>query len=289
MSELLKYTKFINEKHHVNQDVRHLTNLIYNKIYQLLPNLIVKREIIIENFLQDNYSRIKFKNDKIIVKLGKNWGSINEPIINNDVVENLIINLSINLSDKEVSGKKLIDNKIKETINHECQHVIEFYHSDGILSKSWDFDKRLKKHEKKFNNKEWLDICYFFYLSEQHEIRSRVSQSLEILKNGGDLLNSSIYKDLDFLSNLDADVLIKKMNNYNDFGIILVDFVKNVLLRKGDYIKIFRSYIKDINKKAKKSKKKILKVLHSFENPESMLEEYIEKNIDYQNYKNETF
>lgn len=284
MSDILKYTKFINEKHHVNQDVRHLTNLIYNKIYQLLPNLIVKREIIIENFLQDNYSRIKFKNDKIIVKLGKNWGSINEPIINNDVVENLIINLSINLSDKEVSGKKLIDNKIKETINHECQHVIEFYHSDGILSKSWDFDKRLKEHEKKFNNKEWLDICYFFYLSEQHEIRSRVSQSLEILKNGGDLLNSSIYKDLDFLSNLDADVLIKKMNNYNDFGIILVDFVKNVLLRKGDYIKIFRSYIKDINKEAKKSKKKILKVLHSFENPESMLEEYIEKNIDYQNY-----
>ena len=65
MSDILKYTKFINEKHHVNQDVRHLTNLIYNKIYQLLPNLIVKREIIIENFLQDNYSRIKFKNDKI--------------------------------------------------------------------------------------------------------------------------------------------------------------------------------------------------------------------------------
>jgi hypothetical protein len=89
---------FINEKHHVNQDVRHLTNLIYNKIYQLLPNLIVKSEIIIENFLQDNYSRIKFKDDKIIVKLDKNWGSINGPIINNDVVENLIINLSINLS-----------------------------------------------------------------------------------------------------------------------------------------------------------------------------------------------
>ena len=52
---------------------------------------------------------------------------------------------------------------------------------------------------------------------------------------------------------------------------------------------IFRSYIKDINKEASKSKKKILKVLYSLENPESMLEEYIEKNIDYQNYKNETF
>ena len=67
----------LNEKHHVNQNVRHLTNLIYNKIYQLVSNLIRKKEIVIENLLQDNYTRIKFKNDKIIIKLGKNWGGIN--------------------------------------------------------------------------------------------------------------------------------------------------------------------------------------------------------------------
>lgn len=283
-SKLFKYGKFVNEKHHVNQDVRHLTNLVYNKIYQLVPNLIVKKQIIIENLLQDNYSRIRFKGDKIIVKLGKNSGSINKPIINNDIVENLIINLSINLSDKEISQKKLINNRVKETINHECQHIIEFYHSDGTLSNSWDFDKRLKYHESKFNNKEWLDMCYFFYLSEKHEMRSRVSQSLEILKNGGDLLNSSVYKDLDFLSKLDPDVLIHKMGKYEDFGIILVDFVKNVLLRKGNHIKIFKSYIKNINKESDKCKKKILKILYSFENPESLSEEYIEKNIDYKNY-----
>ena len=36
----------INERYHVNQDVKHLTNLIYNKIYQLVPNLILKKEII---------------------------------------------------------------------------------------------------------------------------------------------------------------------------------------------------------------------------------------------------
>jgi hypothetical protein len=210
MRHIKKINDFdINEKHHVNQDVRHLTNLIYNKIYQMVSNLIRKKEIVIENFLQDNYDRIKFKGDKIIIKLGKNGGSINEPIITNDIVENLNINLSIYLSDKEISQKKLINNKIKETINHECQHVIEFYHSDGILSISWDFDKRLKEHEEKFNNKKWLDICYLFYLSEPHEMRSRVSQSLEILKNGEDILNSNVYKDLDFLSNLDPDVFNK--------------------------------------------------------------------------------
>lgn len=285
MNHIKKINEFIiNEKHHVNGDVRHLTNLIYNKIYQLIPNLIFKKEIIIENLLQDNYTRIKFKCDKIIVRLGKNSGNINEPIINNDIVENLIINLFINLSNKEILQKKLINNRIKETINHECQHVIEFYHSDGILSKSWDFDKRLKEHESKFNNKEWLDICYLFYLSEDHEMRSRVSQSLEILKNGGDLLNSNVYKNLDFLSNLDSDILIKKMEKYDDFGLILIDFVKNVLLRKGDYLKIFKSYIKGINKESKKNKNKILKVLYSYKNPESISEEYIEKDINYKDY-----
>jgi hypothetical protein len=284
MKHIKDIDNFINEKHHVNQDVRHLTNLIYNKIYQLLPNLILKKEIVIENILQDNYTRIKFRNDKIVVKLGKNWGSVNEPIIDNNIIENLTINLSISLSDKEISQRKLINNKIKETINHECQHVIEFYHSDGSLSKSCDFDKRLKEHEKKFNNKEWLDICYFFYLSEEHEMRSRVSQSLEILKNDGDLLNSTVYKDLDFLSNLNADILISKMNKYDDFGLIIVDFVKNVLLSKGDCIKIFKSYIKTINKESKKNKKKILKLLYSWENPESILEEYIEKDINYKVY-----
>lgn len=285
MNHIKKINEFIiNEKHHVNGDVRHLTNLIYNKIYQLIPNLIFKKEIIIENLLQDNYTRIKFKCDKIIVRLGKNSGNINEPIINNDIVENLIINLFINLSNKEILQKKLINNRIKETINHECQHVIEFYHSDGILSKSWDFDKRLKEHESKFNNKEWLDICYLFYLSEDHEMRSRVSQSLEILKNGGDLLNSNVYKNLDFLSNLDSDILIKKMEKYDDFGLILIDFVKNVLLRKGDYLKIFKSYIKVINKESKKNKNKILKVLYSYKNPESISEEYIEKDINYKDY-----
>jgi hypothetical protein len=285
MKHIKNINNFINEKHHVNQDVRHLTNLIYDKIYQLIPNLIIKKEIIIENLLQDNYNRIKFKNDKIIIKIGKNRGSINEPIINNDIVENLIINLSINLSDKEISQKKLINNKVKETINHESQHIIEFYHSDGNLSRSWSFDKRLKRHKDKFNNKEWLDICYFFYLTEDHEMRSRVSQSLEILKNGGDLLNSNVYKDLVFLSKLDPDILIKKMNRHIDFGLIIVDFVKNVLLRKGDYLKIFKSYIKEINKEAEKNKRKILKILYSWENPESISEEYIEKNIDYESYR----
>jgi len=285
MKKLVKYDDFkINERYHVSQDVKHLTNLIYNKIYQLIPNLILKKEIIIENLLQDNYSRIKFKSDRIIVNLGRNHGAINDPNLISDVMENLTINLTIKLSNQELIQKKLINNKIRETINHECQHIIEFYHSDGSLSKSWNFHKRLKKHEDKFDNKEWLDVCYLFYLAEEHELRSKVSQSLELLKNGEDLYNSDLYKSIYLLTKLDPDVILSKMDKYDEFGIILIDFVKNVLLRKGDYIKILKSYIKDINKLSSIYKNKMLRVLYSYENPGSFLEENEERDIIYSEY-----
>jgi hypothetical protein len=285
MKKLIKYDNFkINERYHISQDVKHLTNLIYNKIYQLVPNLILKKEIVIENLLQDNYGRLNFKSDKIKVKLGKNHGSINDPIIIDDVIDGLIIELSVNLSNQELTQKKLINNKVRESINHECQHIIEIYHSDGNLSKSWDFNKRLKRHEDKFDNKEWLDVCYLFYLAEEHELRSKVSQSLELLKNGQDLYNSDLYKSIDLLTKLDSDVILSKMDKYDEFGIILIDFIKNVLLRKGDYIKILKSYIKDINRLSSIYKNKMLRVLYSYENPGSFLEKNEERDIIYSEY-----
>ena len=273
----------INEKYHVSQDVKHLTNIIYSKIYQLVPNLILKKEITISNLLQDNYGRIKFKNDIIKVKLGDNHGGIKNIDLKDNIL-NIELELTIKLSSKELSQKKLINNKIKETINHECQHIIEFYHSDGNPSKSWDFHKRLKIHESKFNNKTWLDVCYLFYLAEEHELRSKVSQSLELLKNGENLYESEIYKNINLLSKLNPDLILDRMNEYDDFGIILFDFVKNALLKKGDTIKIFKSYIKYINRISLLYKNKILRVLYSYENPDVFLEESIEKDIDYKEY-----
>ncbi len=273
----------INEKYHVSQDVKHLTNIIYSKIYQLIPNLILKKEITISNLLQDNYGRIKFKNDIIKVKLGDNHGGIKNIDLKDNIL-NIELELTIKLSSKELSQKKLINNKIKETINHECQHIIEFYHSDGNLSKSWDFHKRLKIHENKFNNKTWLDICYLFYLAEEHELRSKVSQSLELLKNGENLYESEIYKNIDLLSKLNPDLILDRMNEYDDFVTILFDFVKNVLLKKGDTIKIFKSYIKYINRISLLYKNKIIRVLYSYENPDVFLEESIEKDIEYKEY-----
>lgn len=279
MGKLTKYNEFINEKYHVSQDVKHLTNIIYNKIYHLIPILVLKKKLVIENLLQDNYGRIKFRGDRIELNIGKNHGIINTPILVNDVIQNLVIELTIDLSKSELSQRKIINNKIRETINHECQHIIEFYHSGGNLSRSWSFDKRLKIHEEKFDNKDWLNICHLFYLAEEHELRSKVSQTLELLKNGLNLYESDLYKKVDLLTKLDSDVILSKMDKYDEFGIILIDFVKNVLLRKGDYIKVFKSYIKEINKLSSIYKNKMLRVLYSWENPGAFLEENIEKDI----------
>lgn len=286
-----KFDEFIVEKFHTNQHVKHLTKLIYDKINLFIPNLIRNNKIEIKNLLQDNYIRIKFEDDIIIVNLGKNHGGINKPVYN-DNIKNLNINLTISLDNKELISKKMINNKIRETINHELQHVLEFYYTNGDLSKSWSFDERLKEHQSKFKSYEkWLEICHIFYLMEDHELRSRISQCLELLKNNKDsenlesvLYNSDIYKSLDFISKINGNLILKVMNNnYKDFNIILSDFIKNVLLKSPSSNR-FISEINNINKKSIKSKNKLLRVLYSYQNPDSFLEEYIEKDIDFRDY-----
>jgi hypothetical protein len=289
-----KWNEFINEKFHVSQDVKHLTKIIYEKINLLLPNLILKKEIEIKNLLQDNYTRIKFKNDNIKLKIGTNYGAINKPTYNNGVVENLIIELNIELNQDELDSRKLINNRIRETINHEVQHVLEFYNTKGLLTNSWKFDVELKQHEERFKNcNKWIEICHIFYLMEEHELRSIISQSLEFLKNnkdsdniGVDFHNSKNYQDLDNISKLKGDNIIKIMKmKYPNFDQILSDFVKNVLVKNTQNDEEF--FIKEINKiknKAIDSKKKLNRILYFYKNTNLFLEENIEKDIDFMPY-----
>lgn len=286
-----KWNEFISEKFHVSQDVKHLTKIIYDKINLLLPNLILKKEIEIKNLLQDNYTRIKFKNDIIRLKIGTNHGVINQPVYNNGVVEDLILELSLKLNQNELNCKKLINNRIRESINHEVQHVFEFYHTKGLLTNSWNFDSRLKKHQEKFKNcNKWMDICHMFYLMEDHELRSRVSQSLEFLKNNKnsnsieiDFYKSTVYTDLNSISQLKAGNILKIMKQtYLNFEEILSDFVENVLLKNpSNSESLFIKEISKIKKKAIKSKNKLNRILYFYKNPNLFLEEYIEKDIDF--------
>jgi hypothetical protein len=172
---------------------------------------------------------------------------------------------------KRLNPKKMINNSIRE-----MQH------------------DRLKIHQDKFKiYKEWMDICHIFYLMEDHELGSRISQCLEKLKNNKDsddldkvLAQSKIYQDLESISNISGNLILKRMGSlYENFHLILDDFSKNVLL-KGDknLNQIFINSINRIKRKATKSKNKMLKVLYSYKNPESFLEEYVERKIDFKFY-----
>jgi len=285
MSNIKNWENF-NEKLHVNGDVKHLTNIIYNKIYQLLPNLILKKEIIIENLLQDNYSRIKFKEDKIIVKLGSNHGGVKNIQFNNDVIDYLVLELKIKLSTDELKNKYLIKNRIRETINHESQHIIEFYHTGGLLPESWDFNKRLKKHEDRFtkycknNNVDpdfWLNITHMFYLCEDHEIRSNVSSTHDYFKykkNGNieELIKSrKEYNDYKLISIEKTDVIVNNMYRiYPFFNSVLDDFIKNVIINQnGDLKSVFRKEFDRIKRRASDCCRKMLSVSSSFSISES--------------------
>lgn len=279
---MVKNWENFNERLHVNGDVKHLTNIIYNKIYQLLPNLILKKEITIENLLQDNYSRIKFKSDKIIVKLGDNHGGIKNIYFNNDVIDDLILELKIKLSTDEIKNKYLIKNRIRETINHESQHIIEFYHTGGVLPESWDFNKRLKSHKNRFtkycktNNVDpdfWLNITHMFYLCEEHEIRSNVSSThdyFKSLKDKNDLekliKSRKEYNDYKIISIEKPDVIMNNMYRiYPFFNSILDDFIKNVIINQNSDLKsIFRKEFELIKRKASEGCRKMLSLSSSF-------------------------
>jgi len=180
----MKYLKPFNEKFHVNSDVKHLTSIIYNKIYQLIPSLIIKKEIVINNLLQDNYSRIKFKDDKITVKLGnKHGGIININISDDDVIENLDIEFIISLSKMELSQKKLINNSVREDINHEFQHIIGIYYNidNNNLKKKFEL---LKFHIRDINRlskiyKRKIDRVFYFHNNPDLFLEENIDREID--------------------------------------------------------------------------------------------------------------
>jgi hypothetical protein len=275
-----------NEKLHVNGDVKHLTNIIYNKIYQLVPNLIIKKEITIKNLLQDNYSRIKFKDDIIKIKIGSNHGAIKNMRLNNGVIDNLNMELKISLSKEELKNKYLIKNRIKETINHESQHIIEFYHTGGLVPSSWDFNKRLKKHENMFigycttqniNTDYWLNITHMFYLCEEHEIRSNVSSTHEYFKNNDyanveDVIKKrKEFKDYKLISSENPKLILSNMYRiYPFFNSVLDDFIKNVILNQNsDLDSVFNKEFNLVKKRALNCCRNMLSISVNFHIDES--------------------
>lgn len=260
------YLEFILEKNHVNQDVKHITNLIYNKLEYLLPKLIKDNQIITNNIIKD-YKKINLIGDDHITFNLKSKPGGEFKYINNDY--HFIFD--VKLSESEKRNKVLYNNKIKEVINHEVQHFIEIYLSNGNYSKSWNFNTLLDSYNNKYKDYDkWMVITYIFYYLEDHEIRSRVSQFHEVIKNynkddDGDLntfiKNTDLYKKIDDISKMNPDnILVYMRINYLDFDIILDEFVKNVIKINGDSDSIFKNEFNNLISKATKMKKKLNKI-----------------------------
>jgi hypothetical protein len=226
---------------------------------------------------------ISFINDEINIKLtNRFYGNINlnSLIINNNSIKNLVLNLELELSPSEISARKLIDNNISGTIEHELLHTIEKYLtiSDGRnIANSFSMDAELKKIDKKYTNSQnWQDISYLIYLSFTHEIRSRIQQLNREIENthirgienvNSYIKNTKIYQDLDFLTKIDPIKILNNLKNDKDYKDILEDFSIYVLKNNNiNYEKNFFDYIKKIKQKNKKMIDKLERTSYNFEN-----------------------
>lgn len=292
---LNNWDNFILENHGYNKLSSELSKVIINLINKNFGKILLNKKITIyENIGEIN--GVKFINDTINIKLSdRNYGNINpiKIITSANTIENLILNLELTLSETEYKLKKLFQNDVEYTIEHESMHIMELYlnkiNSDS-LSKSWNYGKKLLNINNKYNFKIWNDISYFIYLSLPHEMRARLHQLNSEIRDlnsknidiNNYIKNTKIYKDVKFISELDSIFLISKLKidkNYidliKDFSLI---FLEN---NNSNYEKNFIDYIEKIKNKNKKLLDKISKIYYDFES--SMYEEF-EKEIDYNKY-----
>ena len=261
---------------------RELSLIILAVINNNLGKLILNKSISIDSPFSRS-TEIKFVEDKLNIKLSnRTYGNMNPEyiFINGSTVKNVILNLEIELSPIELSSKIItIDNKIFKIIRHEILHIVEMYltkKNEQNLSFSWEMGKRLQFLQNKYEkSKNWQDISYFIYLSLPHEIRSKVeelnalieSNRLKGILNVYDFIKTTkTYKDVEFLSTVDENIVLHKLKNDTQYQNIIKDFCEYFLKSKSDYEIEFLNYFKSIKKKNKKLIKKLLRSSYNFEN-----------------------
>lgn len=276
------YDTIIFERYGQNKLTSFISNEIIKIINQNIGQLILNGSITLKSVIPKTKG-ITLTDDIIKITLSNRfYGNINplSMIIKDNNIRNLVLNLELILTPIEMQSRRLIDNNIESTIEHELLHTIEKYLtiSDGNkLSNSFSMDEKLKEIDKLYNNSQnWLDISYLIYLSFPHEIRARIQQLNKDIEskhiNGiSNVINyiktTKIYKDLKFLTNIDEHIILKKLKKDKDYKDILENFSKNVLNNENiNYEKNFTDYIKKIKQKNKKMLDKLERTSYNFEN-----------------------
>ena len=275
------YDTIIFERYGQNKLTSFISDEIIKIINQNIGQLILNGSITLKSAIP-KIKGITFTDDIINISISNRvYGNINPStmIIKDNNINNLVLNLELILSPIEIKSRRLIDNNIESTIEHELLHTIEKYLiiSDGNkLSNSFSMDEQLKKIDKLYKNSQnWLDISYLIYLSFPHEIRARIQQLNKDIENKhikgipnaiNYIKTTKIYKDLNFLTNIDEYIILKKLKNDKDYKDILENFSKNVLNNNNiNYEKNFTDYIKKIKQKNKKMLDKLERTSYNFE------------------------
>jgi hypothetical protein len=279
---LQNYDTILFERYGYNKITKEISDEIIKLIDQNIGRLILNGSISLKSLIPTTCG-INFINDEINIKISNRfYGNVNlnSLIINNNTIKNLVLNLELELSPSEISARKLIDNNISGTIEHELLHTIEKYLtiSDGRnIANSFLMDSELKRIDKKYkNSKNWQDISYLIYLSFPHEIRSRIQQLNREIENSHIrgvenvnvfIKNTKIYKDLNFLSKIEPVKILKKLKNDKDHEDILKEFSIYVLKNNNiNYEKNFFDYINKMKQKNKKMIDKLERTSYNFEN-----------------------
>lgn len=308
---ILDFNDYIVEKYGYNELSKILSNFIYDKINDNFGKLILNNKLTINKIDDINFNfnseelTLKFIDPIINIEIDNPYyGNINisnlqiSTYSDKDYIVDFQMNLKIHITNLEKQYKGLLDNKINETIVHECTHFIEHYFTikkENKIATSWERGKTLYMLQKQYKgNINWDDISHFIYLSLPHEIRARIGQlnkDVENINKTSDALKyiktTKIYNDLVFLSKMDSNILLNKLKLDQDYNDIIKDFSELFLRNvKSDYEKNFIKYIDNIKTKCDKMIKKVEKISYNAK----IMENYIDnnfnedRNIDYNEY-----
>jgi predicted SprT family Zn-dependent metalloprotease len=266
----LDFIETINESKGIPNDIKILTNIIFNKIN---PN---ETEYIIDKI---NNIDLRFINLKIEVFNKKNisYGYSLVDKYENKQLINPIIHIEFDFDNND---KK----ELKRIITHELLHIYEIYQrfkNNKNDSLQWILIDNIFRLRKKYEDDKFLsDLCLMIYYSSDQELNAVVAQTYSILMSCNSInknilseeMNSSkswnIYKQLilfdiidyvinynrclEFFKELNEVMKDESNNKYNIFEI--PDTEKDVN-------KIIKNYIYLFRKKAKYLKSKLIKVV----------------------------
>lgn len=280
------FIEYITERYTCNQDAKNITDLLFDEINNRFDELLSNKKLILTSVLENNYKSLIFINDIIEIHLSdRDYGRLDKcQIKNNIILTKIYIEYKIKESEKIIK-RLLKKSKIRNTINHEFNHVVEYYHSEK-MSDSWDIAKKITILREKYKDDKIDNILHILYLSQPHEIRSRISSLYEDIKDySGNTHNFEIYiktlviyKELKYLSMIEPELLLKNIKD-ND----IIDIMNTLFNIDKNHRKEFIKYFNKLKISNDKMLEKILKsYYYLFEN--YICDDDFSKKIDFLQY-----